>query len=156
MFNPAKWVKGRFLPDPKPVEVPAGMRQPETLAQMMARMVDGKISQMAAQRGFETADEAADFDIEDDDMSVVDSRYQQMADEIEESASVREARERLSAAELRRQRGDGGNGASRQRVGSGEEDAGGDRHDRRGVRGSGEVRRSRAESGEDADESPAR
>lgn len=155
MLDLTKWIKGRFHPDPKPIEVPAGMRQPETLAQMMARMVDGRISQMAAERGLETVDDANDFDIDEDDVSVVDSRYQQMADEIEENESVREARERLSAAERRRKSGAESDGSGRRGERTREEDAGRDGDDRRSVRGSREMRRARDDAREDADESAA-
>lgn len=59
-------VQGRELPDPRPVEIPAGMRKPETLQQMMARMVSTQLAANAAAHGMETFEESFDFDIDDD------------------------------------------------------------------------------------------
>lgn len=57
---------GRELPDSTPIEIPAGMRRPESVQEMMARMVRTSISQMAVSQGKESFDEAFDFDVDDD------------------------------------------------------------------------------------------
>lgn len=58
---------GWEIPDPKPVEVPAGFKRPETLAEQVQRLVRTGLSQAAARQGAETFEEAEDFDVEDDD-----------------------------------------------------------------------------------------
>lgn len=58
--------KGREIPDPTPVTIPAGFKRPETLAEQVQRLVRTHISREAAERGFETFDEANDFDVDDD------------------------------------------------------------------------------------------
>lgn len=58
--------RGREIPDPKPMEVPLGHKQPETLAQMFQRYVRGQFSDYAAMHGLETFDQADDFEIPED------------------------------------------------------------------------------------------
>lgn len=70
--------RGEELPDPTPVEVPAGMRVPESLEAMIARMVRGKVSELAAREGMETFEEANDFEIEDDDEPLTAHERQDM------------------------------------------------------------------------------
>lgn len=61
-----KYGRRRFEPqDDTPVEWPLGISAPETLEQKIARMVRVGVSQRAAAAGFETFDEADDFDVED-------------------------------------------------------------------------------------------
>lgn len=101
-----EWIKGRLVPDPKPIEIPAGMKRPESLQDMVRRMVQVQVSEAAAVRGFETVDEANDFEVDSDELEDRVSGYQQMAEEIEESADVREVRERAKlAGEVRRRSG---------------------------------------------------
>lgn len=57
---------GREIPDPTPLRVPGGFKRPETLQEQVARLVRGAISREAEEAGFETFDEAEDFDVEDD------------------------------------------------------------------------------------------
>lgn len=57
----------RETPDPTPVAWPAGVRRPETLAEQIRRMVRLHVSQMAQEQGFESFEEADDFDSDDDD-----------------------------------------------------------------------------------------
>lgn len=59
--------RGHEVPDPTPVEWPAGVRRPETLTEQIQRMVRVAVSQQAAAAGMETFEEADDFDIEDED-----------------------------------------------------------------------------------------
>lgn len=58
---------GRELPDPRPLEVPAGYKKPESLTEKIRRMVRTDVSEWASQRGAETFEEANDFEIEEDD-----------------------------------------------------------------------------------------
>ena len=51
--------------DPNPVEVPAGFRKPESLAETIQRLIRTDVSQIADKEGFDTFDEADDFEIED-------------------------------------------------------------------------------------------
>lgn len=54
-------------PDPQPIEIPAGFKKPETLAEQVKRLVRSeRFAQEMEQSGNETFDEANDFDIEDD------------------------------------------------------------------------------------------
>lgn len=57
---------GREIPDPNPVEVPLGMKRPETLAEQVQRLVRTSISAHAEMHGAESFEEADDFDIEED------------------------------------------------------------------------------------------
>lgn len=57
---------GREKLDPKPVAMPLGFERPETLAEQIQRMVRQTVSQEAADQGFETFEDADDFDVGDD------------------------------------------------------------------------------------------
>lgn len=54
------------LMDPTPVALPVGFKRPETLAEQVARLVRIDLSRRAGAAGFETFDEANDFDVPDD------------------------------------------------------------------------------------------
>lgn len=56
----------REYPDPTPVEVPLGYRRPPTLQEEISRIVRQQMSQQAAAEGFETFEEADDFEVDDD------------------------------------------------------------------------------------------
>lgn len=49
-----------------PVELPVGARRPESLVEQIKRMVRHELSQAGAAQGFETFEEADDFDVGDD------------------------------------------------------------------------------------------
>lgn len=57
-----KWEE---IPDPTPVELPTGYNKPETLQQMIQRYVRAA-SVAASDQGFETEEEADDFEVLDD------------------------------------------------------------------------------------------
>lgn len=59
--------RGREIPDQTPVELPAGCKVPESLDSMIARMVRGHVSELAAKEGMETFEEANDFELEEED-----------------------------------------------------------------------------------------
>lgn len=71
---------GREILDPTPVEMPVGMKRPESLQQMIQRLVRAQISQQAQQQGFESFEDANDFDIdEEDDLPL--TVYEEMGEE---------------------------------------------------------------------------
>lgn len=57
---------GREIPDPNPVEVPLGMKRPETLAEQVQRLVRTSVSAYAEMHGEETFAEADDLEVDDD------------------------------------------------------------------------------------------
>lgn len=60
--------KGQEIPDPTPVSIPLGYGHPESLESIIARMVGVQISKQAAAKGYETFEEADDFDVQDQDI----------------------------------------------------------------------------------------
>lgn len=57
----------RFVPDPEPVAIPVGMKRPATLAEQVARLCRSQeFNRLMDSQGFETFEEADDFDIPDD------------------------------------------------------------------------------------------
>jgi len=65
--------KNEEIPDNTPVELPIGYKKPESLQEMIARMVNVH-SQLAEREGRESFEEADDFDVEEDVDPI--SRYQ--------------------------------------------------------------------------------
>lgn len=61
----AKYDKDHYeVPDKTPVELPIGAQRPESLEQMIARMVQNKFVQAEMQdKGLETFEEADDFEV---------------------------------------------------------------------------------------------
>lgn len=59
--------KGEEIPDDTPVEMPLGFTRPLTIEERIARAIRGHMSQMAAEEGFETFEEANDFTEEGED-----------------------------------------------------------------------------------------
>lgn len=67
-------------PDPTPIEVPSGFKVPETMQEMIQRLVKQEDFRKALeQEGAETFEEAEDFDI-DDDMWDPQSPYEEVFD----------------------------------------------------------------------------
>lgn len=58
---------GSEIPNPTPVEIPAGFKVPESLDERLQRMMRHSLSEWASRNEAETFDEADDFDIADDD-----------------------------------------------------------------------------------------
>lgn len=71
--------RGEELPDPTPVEVPAGFKEPESLQSMIARLVRTHVSAAAERHGFETVDEANDFEVPDEEFP--ETKYEVLGDE---------------------------------------------------------------------------
>lgn len=57
---------GHEIPDPRPLAMPSGFRRPETLAEQVQRLVRRQLSGAAEEAGYETFEEANDFDLADD------------------------------------------------------------------------------------------
>lgn len=58
---------GHEVPDQTPMAIPAGFKKPETLAEQVQRLVrSAQLRELAESKGFETFDEANDFDVPDD------------------------------------------------------------------------------------------
>lgn len=73
---------GRELPDPTPVEVPLGFQRPESLTDMVRRMIRGQLSVAAAEEGHETFDEANDFDVPEEDAELHGTEFEEMVVEM--------------------------------------------------------------------------
>lgn len=58
--------RGRSVLDGKPMALPVGITRPTPLNETIARLVTQHLSRVAAENGFETAEEADDFDVDDD------------------------------------------------------------------------------------------
>lgn len=61
--------RGQEIPDDTPVEIPAGMARPESLAEQMARLIAKEVADQAQAQGFDTWEEDEDF--EDDDPNLL-------------------------------------------------------------------------------------
>lgn len=59
--------KGREIPDKTPLEMPLGLKKPESMEDMIRRYVRVEASKVARHEGMETFEEADDFDMEDED-----------------------------------------------------------------------------------------
>lgn len=59
--------RGREIPDPRPLEMPAGLTRPPTIEEQIQRYVRGALSRMASEQGAETFEEADDLDLDDDE-----------------------------------------------------------------------------------------
>jgi hypothetical protein len=68
--------KGQEVPDPRPVEIPAGFKIPESLDKQIARLVAGRLSDIAEENGFESFEESEDFDVEDPEDVEIDTPYE--------------------------------------------------------------------------------
>lgn len=101
--------EGRELPDPTPLEVPAGQRRPETIQQMMQRLIRQDVSRAAQEHGAESFEEANDFDVDDDDMEVRATHHELHEEVVGEALRVRqEARDEASRRSVRGEEGASG------------------------------------------------
>lgn len=90
--------KGEQMPDQTPVELPLGYHHPESIQDMISRMVrDATLQQNLENEGFETEEEANDFDDSDDDHAPPSNHeYTEME---EEHLKVRMAKEKEAKKE---------------------------------------------------------
>lgn len=77
----------REIPDPTPVAMPIHFQRPESLTDMMRRMIRTHLSEAAESGGSESFEEANDFEIEDEEPEVNLTRYEDMgsSEEIEDA-----------------------------------------------------------------------
>lgn len=73
--------RGREIPDPTPVAMPAGVGQPEPLHVTIKRMIRNEMSQFADSQGQETFEEANDFDVDDEDEMRSNYEFDEMAED---------------------------------------------------------------------------
>lgn len=73
---------GREVPDPRPLEWPAGLNRPESIQSMIARMVMTEMSKHRFEPEAETFEEANDFEMDDEDPADAVTRYQDMTEEL--------------------------------------------------------------------------
>lgn len=59
--------RGHEILDNTPIEIPLGWRKPESLTEQMRRLIRTEMSIRAQDQGFETFEEADDFDVDEDD-----------------------------------------------------------------------------------------
>lgn len=95
---------GRELPDSTPLEIPAGMKRPESLKDQIKRLVRTNISQFAEAEGAESFDEANDFDMEEDDDAELNPTHHELHEEtvLEVQRVNAEEAQRIQAANSRR------------------------------------------------------
>lgn len=62
--------RGRQVPDPRPVEVPAHFTRPLSIQDEIKRFVRSELAQRAAAEGAETFEEADDFYLDDEDPDI--------------------------------------------------------------------------------------
>lgn len=79
---------GREIPDPRPVELPTGLRVRPTLQEEIQRYIRAEMSLRARDQGMETFEEANDFDIEDDWEPIDDDSPYTLRDMIPEPFDV--------------------------------------------------------------------
>lgn len=79
---------GQEIPDPTPVAMPLGYERPESLSDLVARMVRVHISKQAHELGLETFEEADDFSMDEDD-EVLPSQYEMSGMEEERPSPAR-------------------------------------------------------------------
>lgn len=85
---------GRELPDGKPLELPSGMKKPESLKDLVARMVRQHNLVRVDSEGEETFDEANDFDIDEDDSAELFPTHHELHEEvIDATREVRKEKE---------------------------------------------------------------
>lgn len=80
----ARYENGRQVPDPRPVEVPTGLRVGPTLQEEIKRYVRAELSRRAMDNGRESFEEANDFDVDDDLGDLVDDTQYTVRDLIPE------------------------------------------------------------------------
>lgn len=81
--------QGREIPDPTPVEVPFAARRPESLQDMIRRLVRTDVSKAAEQVGAETFEEANDFEVGDDDAELSATHHELHEEVVNEAVRVR-------------------------------------------------------------------
>lgn len=90
--------QGRELPDPTPVDIPAGFKRPETLAEQIKRMIRTDMSSFAESQGAESFEEANDFEVDEDDAEQHPTHHELHEEVVDEVKRVKtEAAKRRAA-----------------------------------------------------------
>ncbi|AXQ65629.1 MAG: hypothetical protein [Microviridae sp.] len=76
--------RGQEVPDPTPVEIPAGLRKPESMEDMIRRFVRVEGTRVAESQGMESFEEANDFELESTELDELPTPYDvpEMVDEL--------------------------------------------------------------------------
>lgn len=102
---------GRELPDPRPMEIPAGFKRPETLQEQIRRLIRTDVSAFAEDQGAESFWEANDFDTEDDDAELHPTHHElheEVVDEVKRVKGETDAQRRAAGrAKDRKAEGEG-------------------------------------------------
>lgn len=90
--------EGRELPDPTPLELPAGTKRPETLQDQIRRLIRTDVSAYAEDHGAESFEDANDFDIDDDEPESRATHHELHEEVVDEfKRARREAKEKEDA-----------------------------------------------------------
>lgn len=92
--------KGQEVLDSTPMAKPPGWTEPETIVQQIHRLVREEISRQAVAEGFESFEEADDFDVDDDpeikSAYEIDEGLPRWKDEEQKARAIELAEERLA------------------------------------------------------------
>lgn len=73
---------GQEIPDPNPIEVPAHLRRPKSIEDRIRAVIESERARAVAEsQGFETFEEANDFNVGDDDEFVSQYELREMREE---------------------------------------------------------------------------
>lgn len=68
---------GQEIPDPNPIAVPLKFTRPETMDEKIRRLIrSSELARRAQAEGFETEEEANDFEVDDDPEVIIPSEYE--------------------------------------------------------------------------------
>lgn len=81
--------KGQELPDNTPVEMPAGHKRPESIQDMIRRLVRTDVSAAAERAGAESFEEANDFEVEEDDAELFPTHHELHEEVVDETLRVK-------------------------------------------------------------------
>lgn len=73
----------REILDNTPIEVPVGFKKPMSLNERIKMLVRNEASQVAMENGYETFEEANDFDVDDDFFPTSKNELDELDDEID-------------------------------------------------------------------------
>lgn len=73
--------KGHEVPDPTPKAIPLGFHKPLTLQQQIEMLRSKQLADFVSAAGYETEEEANDFDVDDEDEHLPISRHELEFDE---------------------------------------------------------------------------
>lgn len=93
---------GREINDPAPMELPFGTRKPETLTDMIRRMIRVDVSAAASDAGGETFEEANDFDVDEDDAEINPTHHELTEEVVNEGVRFRKEQREKAARDKER------------------------------------------------------